>query len=118
VRLLREGWLAQLAPDAASVLLLLALAADRQGASFYGRDRMALALGLSRDAVDRALRRLLSLGLVAHRPWRPGLLDGVWQLLPLPPPPPPRGKAEPLPVADILARMGLARPGDPPRPSK
>ena len=40
--LLHEGWLARLGPDAAAVLLLLALAADRYGASFYGRARMGL----------------------------------------------------------------------------
>jgi hypothetical protein len=84
-RLLHDGWLARLGPDATAVLTFLALAADRQGASFYGRGRMAAALGLERAALDRALVRLRDLGLVAHRPWRPGNPDGVWQLLPVPP---------------------------------
>jgi hypothetical protein len=45
--LLHEGWLARLGVDATAVLLLLALAADRHGASYFGRRRMADALGLS-----------------------------------------------------------------------
>lgn len=83
-RLLHEEWLARLGPDAIAALTLLALAADGRGSSFYGRERMGRALGLHREHVDRALGRLLELGLVAHRPWRSGHPDGVWQLLPLP----------------------------------
>lgn len=83
-RLLHEGWLGELGADAVAVLVLLALAADRQGASFYSRDRMASALGLCRAAVDEALQRLVDQRLVAVRPWRPGHRDGVWQLLPVP----------------------------------
>jgi hypothetical protein len=84
-RVLHDGWLVRLGPEATVVLLFLALVADRQGASFYGREKMAVQLGLARAAVDRALDRLLLLELVDHRPWRAGLLDGVWQLLPVPP---------------------------------
>ena len=83
-RLLRDGWLQRLGPEAVGVLALLALAADRNGCSFYGRQRMAEALGLRRQDVDAALTRLLQLRLVAHRPWRQGDADGVWQILPLP----------------------------------
>ncbi len=84
-RLLTERWLDRLGPEATALLVLFALAADGHGSSFYGRSRMGLALGLSREALDRALARLLELGLVAHRPWRTGSQDGVWQLLPLAP---------------------------------
>lgn len=106
-RLLGDGWLCRMGAEAAATLLFLALVADRQGSSFYGRDRMAQALGLTRDALDRALARLLTLGLVAHRPWRAGVPDGVWQLLPLAPTAaaPRGGQAES--VAAILARLGL-----------
>jgi hypothetical protein len=109
-RLLHEGWLADLGPEGTAVLLLLALAADRHGASFFGRERMVRRLGLTRTEVDRGLKRLEASGLVAHRPWRAGSPDGVWQLLPLPqraPPEPPR-TGQPASVADILARLGLA----------
>lgn len=83
-RLLREDWLARLGAEACAVLTFLALAADHQGASWWGRDRMARALSIPRPALDRALKRLLDLQLVAHRPWNPKHVDGVWQLLPVP----------------------------------
>jgi hypothetical protein len=106
-RLVHDGWLSRTGADATAALTFLALVADRQGSSFYGRDRMALALGLQREALDRALARLLALGLVAHRPWRTGTPDGVWQLLPvaLVAEVPRGGEAQS--VAAILARLGL-----------
>ena len=125
-RLLREGWLERLGPEAISVLVLLALAADRNGCSFYSRERMAQALGMRRQDVDGALARMLQMRLVAHRSWRPGHADGIWQLLPLPPPSPrgperrdvptsPRRGAEtdavPLgdALGDLLKKLALAR---------
>ena len=108
--LLHEGWLARLGTEAVAVLLLLALAADQRGASYYGRARMAERLGLKRQSLDLALARLLELGLVAHRPWRAGSADGVWQLLPMS-----QGPAEPRDGGDcesvtaILARLGFER---------
>jgi len=83
-RLLHEDWLGRLGAEPVAVLTLLALAADRHGASFYRRETMALALSMQRRELDRSLDRLLELGLVAHRPWMSGHIDGVWQLLPLP----------------------------------
>jgi len=106
--LLHEGWLARLGPEATAVLTLLALAADQRGASFYSRVRMAERLGLTRAGLDQGLARLLEVGLIAHRPWRAGAVDGVWQLLPLTPRTrEPRG-GEALSVGAVLARMGLA----------
>lgn len=108
-RLLREGWLSRLGPEAAAVLLLLALAADRHGASFFGRARMASALDLNQGALDRALSKLARLELVDHRPWRPGQADGVWQLLPLPPERSggPQGQG-PVSISMVLQRLGLS----------
>ncbi len=105
-RFFHEEWFARLGSDATAVLTLLALAADRRGSSFYGRERMGRALGLSRERMDQALGRLLELSLVAHRPWRPGHPDGVWQLLPLPKAPPAttRGNS-PSSVGDLVARL-------------
>ena len=107
-RLLREDWLSRLGPEGTSVLVLLALAADRHGASFYGRERMAQRLGMRRNDVDQALRRLLELRLVAHRPWRHGHTDGIWQLLPLPAPQPRGGQA--VSLGDILKSLNLPLP--------
>jgi hypothetical protein len=107
--LLHDHWLKRLQPDATAVLLLLALAADRRGASYYGRARMADRLGIDIARVDHAVDRLLDLGLVALRPWRPGQRDGVWQILPIEP----RATARNgtcMSVAALLQSLGFTRP--------
>jgi len=68
---------------------------------------MSVSLGLDRAAVDRALARLLDVGLVAHRPWSVGHPDGVWQLLPVNAAPRRRGGTEA--IGSILGRLGLQR---------
>ncbi len=83
-RILSDEWLGRLGPEAVAVMVLLALAADEFGASFYSRDTMAWSLSLDPPELNRCLERLSELGLVAHRPWSPGHPDGVWQLMPLP----------------------------------
>lgn len=109
-RLLSERRLEKVGPEGAAVLVLLALAADGRGSSYYGRSRMARALGLSRGALDEALARLVALGLVAHRPWRTGSPDGVWQLLPLArqAAEEPRG-GDAVSIDVVLAHLGLKR---------
>ena len=82
--LLRQHWLSRLGPEPIAVLVLLALAADRHGASFYRRESMSRELSLPIDELDRSLRRLLELRLIARRPWSSSSRDGVWQLLPVP----------------------------------
>ena len=105
--LLHDRWLADVGPHAAAVLVLLALAADRRGASFFSRDRMAQALGMSFHEVDVALQRLLDAGLVDLRPWRNGVRDGVWQLLPPSPRQQPERARQALSAADVLRNLGF-----------
>jgi hypothetical protein len=105
--LLHDGCLAEIGPHAAAMLLLLALAADRRGASFFGRDRMAQALAMTRHEVDQALQRLLDAGIVAFRPWQPGCADGVWQLVPLPRRRSPAHARCTLAAADVLRSLGF-----------
>lgn len=108
--LLHDGWLAEVGPHAVAVMVLLALAADRRGASFYRRERMAVVLGMSRHDVDDALQRLLDAGLVDQRPWRVGCCDGVWQLLqPSPRRDAPRARHV-LTAADVLRSLGFQAP--------
>jgi len=107
--LLHDHWLKRLQPDATAVLLLLALAADRRGASYYSRVRMADRLGIDVGRVDRAVDRLLDLALVALRPWRPGQRDGVWQILPVERPINQRAGAC-MSVADLLRSLGFPPP--------
>jgi DNA-binding MarR family transcriptional regulator len=69
---------------------------------------MADRLGIDISRVDRAVDRLLDLGLVALRPWRTGQRDGVWQLLPLGP----RATARTgscMSVADLLRSLGFSQ---------
>ena len=106
--LLHEGLLAEIGARAVALLLLLALAADRRGASFFSRDRMAISLGMDRHDVDHALRKLLDVELVAHRPWRPGGSDGVWQLLPPVPRRAPHRAQRVVTAADVLRSLGFA----------
>lgn len=104
--LLHEQWLRRLQPDATAVLLLLALAADRRGASYFSRGRMADSLGMDVDRVDRALETLLDAGLVDLRPWRAGGRDGVWQILPVERSVSARS-ATCMSVADLLRSLGV-----------
>lgn len=109
--LLHDGWLASIGNDATAVLVLLALAADRHGASFYSRHRMALALGSSLRQVDVALQRLRDCGLVDFLPWRTGSPDGVWQLLPTPLTDQSSSRSRALlGISQILESLGLAPP--------
>lgn len=104
--LLHEHWLGRLKPDATAVLLLLALAADRRGASYYSRGRMADCLGIDVERVDQALEKLLAAGLVELRPWRTGSRDGVWQILPVEKSSSTRtGKS--MSVAELLRSLGI-----------
>ena len=113
-RLLHEGWLARIGPEATSVLVLFALATDRRGASYYGREKMGCMTGLERRQVDRALDVLRAAKLVEQRPWRPGHPDGVWQLLPLPAVQNIR-EGEPTSIGAVLAALAkdAAGPSDP-----
>ena len=112
-RMLHDGWLSRLGPDATAVLTFLALAADERGASFYGRGRMTATLSLDPRALDRALERLIAIGLVAHRPWRAGHPDGVWQLLPVPAAVSRDRAIGPSAIGDLLGALGLTLPPPP-----
>ena len=108
--LLHDDWLAEVGPLATAMLVLLALAADRRGASFFSRDRMAQSLGMTRHEVDVALQRLLDARLVDHRPWRAGVPDGVWQLLQPSPRRQPQRSHQVLTAADVLRSLGFQAP--------
>ena len=88
-RLHRQGWLALLTPEDLAVYTFLCLVADRQGVSWYRRDRIRNALGIAEDMVWLALRRLQALDLIAYRPFGRHASDGFHQVLALPPDGPP-----------------------------
>jgi hypothetical protein len=76
-RFLRDGFLASLTADERSLYLFLVLAADRQGLSFYGYDRICSVLELRLEAYLSARNGLMDKDLVAF--------DGLrFQVLSLP----------------------------------
>lgn len=83
-RLRRDGWLEALTPSALGAYVFLCLAADREGVSFYRRDRISRALGLDDAETARALRRLRDLDLVAYAPFSAHAVDGFHQVLSIP----------------------------------
>ena len=107
--LLHQGWLAKIGAEGAAVLTLLALAADRQGVSWFGRERMAKTLSMTRAQIDYALDRLRGLALVDHRPWSSGHPDGVWQILPVPRTALSPTSSQPASIADALAALGFTK---------
>jgi hypothetical protein len=88
-RLWRDGWLEVLSAEDLAVYVFLCLVADRQGVSWYRRDRIRASLGLGEQAVWQALLRLEALGLVAYRPFHAQASEGFRQVLAVPPQGPP-----------------------------
>lgn len=81
-RLRSEGILARLQPADLGLYLFLVLAADRQGLSCWRLDRIERAIPcFDRHALWDARNRLGELDLIAYRPWRPGDVDGSYQVL-------------------------------------
>jgi len=76
-RLLTQRILDNMSPEAAQLYLLLVLASDRQGLSFFGERRICDTLGLTSSKLQLARSQLQALDLVAF--------DGkTYQLLSLP----------------------------------
>jgi hypothetical protein len=83
-RLLRDGWLEVLTADDLAVYVFLCLVGDRQGVSWYRRDRIRAALEMDERAVWQALARLEALDLVAYRPFHAQASEGFRQVLTVP----------------------------------
>ena len=82
--LLREGWLEVLSAEELAIYAFLCLVADRQGVSWYRRQRIGDTLGIPEAEARAALKRLCELDLLAYTPFRPGAPDGFLQVLSLP----------------------------------
>lgn len=82
-RLLREGYLHVMSHPDQALYLFLALAADRNGVSFYRREKICECLGLDDGEFHVARDRLVDLGLIAFEPYTVLSPNGFYQLLPV-----------------------------------
>ena len=83
-RLLKDGWLSRMPPESAAAYVFLCLAGNRQGVSWYRRDRIGQAVGIEHSRLRRALARLTELDLIAYRPFSQHASDGFHQVLSVP----------------------------------
>jgi hypothetical protein len=83
-RLLREGYLTRMAHPDLALYLFLVLAADRQGVSFYRKEKICDTLGLDFHQFESARDRLLDLALIAFEGYTVLSPNGYYQVLPLP----------------------------------
>jgi hypothetical protein len=82
-RLLREGYLAVMSHTEQSLYLFLVLAADRNGVSFYRKEKIGGCLGLDDRQFQLARDRLVDLGLIAFQPYTVLSPNGFYQILPV-----------------------------------
>lgn len=109
-RMLTNGTIASMSPDERQLYLLLALAADRRGVSFYGDKRIRRILGCTPYELGLARHALMARELVAY--------DGAtYQLLALPSDADstPSAFSNPPPAASTPT-SSAPRTGPPPRP--
>ncbi|MCY2954668.1 MAG: serine hydrolase, partial [Planctomycetota bacterium] len=82
-RLIRNGHLAVMTHQDQSLYLFLALAADRNGVSFYRKEKICDLLGLDFGAFEIARDRLVDLDLLSFKPYSALTVNGFYQLLPV-----------------------------------
>ena len=82
-RLLRNGYLAGMTHQDQSLYLFLALVADRNGVSFYRKEKICDQLGLDFGAFEVARDRLIDLKLIAFESYSAMSPNGHYQVLPV-----------------------------------
>jgi hypothetical protein len=85
-RLIRNGHLEGMSLEEIALYVFLVLAADRSGVSFYRKDVISNKLGIDWDRFEFAKKRLIEKRLIAFEPFRPGQVDGFFQVLGVPEP--------------------------------
>jgi len=109
-RFLRDGFLLSLTSDELRLYVMLVLAADRDGGSFYSHQRLCSVLGLAPDDYLAARNGLARKDLIA--------IDGVRvQVLSLPPQPvvvqaPPMGRDQQVSACQAIIADLAAQPDD------
>jgi hypothetical protein len=82
-RLLRNGFVQVMSHEEQVLYLFLALAADRNGVSFYRQEKICDILGLDFGPFRIARDRLIDLKLIAFEPYSVTTPNGFYQVLPL-----------------------------------
>jgi len=101
-RLLREGHLQQMTHQDLALYLFLVLAADRQGVSFYRKEKICQTLGLAFRQFEIARDRLIDSALIAFEGYTVLSPNGYYQVLPIPPKAPDPTKE---PVQNLLWQL-------------
>ena len=98
-RLMRNGYLAIMDHHEQAVYLFLVLAADRNGVSFYRKEKICQALGMNFQEFEIARDRLIEMQLIAFEPYSVLTPNGFYQVLPVDGQPPEFSKK----VTDLIS---------------
>jgi len=101
-RVLRNGFLPVMTPEDQSLYLFLVLAADRNGVSFYRKEKICDQLGLDFGAFEVARDRLIDLKLIAFEPYSALTPNGYYQVLPV-------DGSPPAPTAELLRKLNVKK---------
>ena len=101
-RLLRSGYLAAMTHQDQSLYLFLALVADRNGVSFYRKEKICDQLGLDFGQFEVARDRLIDLKLIAFEPYSALTPNGYYQVLPV-------DGSPPAPTAELLRKLNVKK---------
>lgn len=82
-RLRRDRHLERMTHEEIALYVFLVLAADRNGVSYYGKEKICHQLALSSERFTEARIRLLGHELIGFAPFRDGGVNGYYQVLPL-----------------------------------
>ena len=82
-RLLRDGYIPVMTHQDQTLYLFLILAADRNGVSFYRKEKICDILALDFQQFEVARDRLIDLNLIAYQPYTVLSPNGYYQVLPI-----------------------------------
>ena len=82
-RLLRDGYIPVMTHQDQTLYLFLTLAADRNGVSFYRKEKICDILALDFQQFEVARDRLIDLNLIAYQPYTVLSPNGYYQVLPI-----------------------------------
>ena len=101
-RLIRNGYLAAMTHQDQSLYLFLVLVADRNGVSFYRKEKICDQLGLDFGQFEVARDRLIDLKLIAFERYSAMTPNGYYQVLPV-------DGSPPDPAAELLKKLNVKK---------